>query len=285
MNEPTAGAGLFTMSDAAYHADPCPAPSLSSSIAAFLVERSPWHAWWHHPKLNPAWEPEGPSNTLEFGKLCHRLVLGKGAEIATWEGDDWRKKEARAFREEALAAGLIPVTLPQRERAEAVLEAFQKQMQLPEGHAERVWVAQDPVSDAFLRCRTDWDSGATIFDYKTISGSAHPRAAARHAANLGYDFQQAFYETVIGRVDPGLAGRLRFVFLFQEVDPPHALSQIEFTEADVGVQRRRVDFAIECWAECLRSGDWPGYRAEPVRMPLPEWRLRQFLEEEVSDGA
>ena len=42
-------AGIYTLSAEAYHADPCPEPSLSASIANVLLQRSPAHARIQHP--------------------------------------------------------------------------------------------------------------------------------------------------------------------------------------------------------------------------------------------
>ena len=49
-------AGIHDIPPREYHADPCPAPSLSRSIAKLLVERSPAHAYAAHPRLG------GPRN-------------------------------------------------------------------------------------------------------------------------------------------------------------------------------------------------------------------------------
>jgi hypothetical protein len=48
-----------------YHADPCPAPSFTQSIAKVLLEKSPAHARLAHPRLCPpvAADDEEPRNT------------------------------------------------------------------------------------------------------------------------------------------------------------------------------------------------------------------------------
>ena len=47
--------GIYRDIDALeYHSDPCPAPSLSSTIAKKLVSASAMHAFCEHPKLGGA---------------------------------------------------------------------------------------------------------------------------------------------------------------------------------------------------------------------------------------
>ncbi|WP_242401117.1 hypothetical protein [Acetobacter okinawensis] len=45
--------GIYDLPEAQYHADPCPTPSLSNSVARILLDESPMHAHFSHPRLNP----------------------------------------------------------------------------------------------------------------------------------------------------------------------------------------------------------------------------------------
>ena len=55
-----------------YHADCCPVPSLSSSIARKLINESPAHAYLAHPKLGKG--PNESTNSLSLGSLVHSLM-------------------------------------------------------------------------------------------------------------------------------------------------------------------------------------------------------------------
>ena len=46
----------YDMTTDEYHADPCPEPSLSASIAETIWRESPNHARNEHPRLNPNFE-------------------------------------------------------------------------------------------------------------------------------------------------------------------------------------------------------------------------------------
>ena len=88
---------------AAYHADPAPEPSLSSSVARILVERSPRHAWWAHPRLNPDFAPDRGSDAAAVGSAVHAVALeGEWDRIAFIEAPDWRTKAAKEARSNAL---------------------------------------------------------------------------------------------------------------------------------------------------------------------------------------
>jgi len=276
--------GVYRMPATEYHADPAPTPSLSAGIANRFVNESPLHAWWSHRRLNPDFH-EQESNRLSLGTLCHTLLLGEGRDVAVFDGSNWQKKEAREFRAAALAEGKTPVTTPQYERCMSVVEAARSQLAgLCDGcEPEQVWLAHEGPA-LWVRCMTDWYDAQQkiVYDYKTTAVSAEPFGAVpRQVANLDYDFKQAFYERVMTRVHPSLDGRLRFRFIFQEIDAPYALSIVELDEASIEVSRRRVAQAVRDWGQCIRRDQWPGYPLGPHRVQLPEWRLRTLLNDEL----
>src|SRR6478736_1784528 len=106
------------LTEAQYHADPAPIPSLSSSCAKTLVQKSPMHAYAEHPRLGAAHRED--TDEMDFGSLAHRLLLGKGAEIAELSSDSWRGKEAAAFWDKAKAEKKIPVLSKNLVRAESM---------------------------------------------------------------------------------------------------------------------------------------------------------------------
>ena len=64
--------GIYELSAEEYHADPCPTPSLSSSIARTLLASSPHHAWWEHPRFNPGRVRE-EDEKFDLGTAAHAL--------------------------------------------------------------------------------------------------------------------------------------------------------------------------------------------------------------------
>ena len=117
--------GVYDLDAAAYHADPCPEPSLSSSIGKLIVGRSPLHAKCAHPRLNPDYQPR-ESGKFDLGSTVHKLILGKGAEVVAIEADDWRTKAAKEARDTARGDGKTPMLVGQLERAVLMYEAVLK---------------------------------------------------------------------------------------------------------------------------------------------------------------
>jgi hypothetical protein len=116
------GFGIHDISAEAYHADPAPVPSLSSTLARLILNRSPRHAWTAHPRLNPDYEGKD-SKTFDIGRAAHRAVLGKGGDFVPYPEEVLAKNgaasttAAKEWAEEMRSRGMTPV---KAEEAEAV---------------------------------------------------------------------------------------------------------------------------------------------------------------------
>ena len=117
--------GIHQIAAEAYHADPAPAPSLSSTIAKVLLGQSPLHAWTASPRLNPAWEPKY-SKTFDIGRAAHRETLGAGSDFCAIPDDILASngaastKAAKEFIESAREAGLTPLKSDEVTQIEAM---------------------------------------------------------------------------------------------------------------------------------------------------------------------
>ena len=58
--------GVYQLDALAYHADPCPVPSLSAGVAHTLLTQSPLHAKYCHPRLTAQPPEENGEHTLEY---------------------------------------------------------------------------------------------------------------------------------------------------------------------------------------------------------------------------
>lgn len=278
------------VSAADYHAGTTDAPALSASIARVLVLRSPAHARAAHPVLNPERERE-ESTKFDIGTAAHRLLLeGEDAIVAVLAAD-WRTKEAKEARDDARAAGRIPLLVEQAGDVRSMVAEARAQLSVHratpplfvEGKPEQTLVWED---DLGVTCcaRLDWlhDDYGAIDDYKTTSASADPQAWSRTMYGIGGDLQVAFYMRGVER----LTGvRPVFRYVVQETYPPYALSVVDLSPAALAFAESKVERAIELWSECVESGSWPGYSQLVASIELPTWAEMQWLEREGVEAA
>lgn len=120
----------FDMAEDVYHSDPCERPSLSSSIGKVLLAQSPRHAWTAHPRLSPKFET-GNARKFDLGKAVHAIGLeDKPERIAIIPHADYRTNAAKAARDDALAAGLMPLKTDEYEQALAIAMSMRKELPL-----------------------------------------------------------------------------------------------------------------------------------------------------------
>lgn len=282
--------GAYVLSAERYHADPCPAPSLSSSIVKTLLGKSPRHAWTEHPRLNPAFVAEDRSQ-FDIGNAAHSLMLGDPKDFVVIDAPDWRKKEPKALRDAAYAKGKIPLLAHEWERVETMVKMGRAQLAL---HEDAHGAFKDGVpeitlvwreGDVWCRCRLDWlpSEEKTFRDYKTTSVSANPDTFGRQLYQLGYDVQGAFYRrgirAVLGIPDPA------FELVVQEIAPPYALSVMGLPPAAIDIAERKVEEALRLWSWCLKNDSWPGYPGRTCYVEPPPWHETAWLEREARDGA
>lgn len=283
-------AGAWDMPEAAYHRDPAPAPSLSSSLAKVMVTETPADARRAHPKLNPDWQPGAPTKDMDLGTAAHRMLLEGGSGVyVVKDHSDWRTKDAKDQKAKARAKGqvavldadyhmLVDLAAAGREKLARCGYEFER---LP---SEVTFVYQCPQYRSWRRCRVDalLDTGSTltVFDYKLTATSPHPGKWGRQAADMGYHIQAAFYIDLLENLYPAYAGRIDFVFLVQNRDTG-MMSLNGLAEYDLAVGRRQVAYAIDQWSQCVALDEWPGYPDAICRAPMPEWAHRTWIEREL----
>jgi hypothetical protein len=276
--------GFHDMTDAEYHSDPCPQPSLSASIAKVLIGKSPLHAWYAHPKLNPDYEPERHS-AFDIGTAAHEALLLGMDRVHVIHAKDWRKAETQAERDEARAAGKIPILAGQYRNLSDMLTVAQiaiKQcpdlsgMTLADGRAEQAMVWRE--GPTWCRSKMDWiaNDHSLIIDYKTTSGSAEPNDWTRTSlVTNGNDLQAAFYRRGVKAITGKSAA---FVFLVQEIKPPFACSFIGMPPAFLALGEAKLADALDTWARCMKSGHWPGYSPRICWAEPPAWAEMRYQE-------
>lgn len=276
--------GIHALPAEAYHGDPCPAPSLSASIAKLLLEKTPRHAWMMHPRLNPDYQAETKAS-FDLGSAAHALVLGDEQRFAVVDADDWRTNAAKAARDDAYKAGKVPLLPHQFAAAKAMAAAARAQLDASSeaqdafrnGRPEQTMIWRE--GDVWCRARLDWlpAGGNVFYDYKSTGASAHPDLwGQRTMFDIGADVQAGFYRrgirALLGIKDP------HFRFVVQENEPPYALSIIGLSPAARILADMKAEIAIETWRWCITHGRWPGYPGRVAYPDLPVWQERKWTE-------
>jgi hypothetical protein len=276
--------------DAEYHGDPCPAPSLSSSIAKILLQQTPGHAWWAHPRLNrsKALEVEESTKAQQAGSVLHKLLLGQGRPVAVLNFDNYRTNAAKTARDKAMAEGALPILAHEMAQAEEVAAGARKQIErtdtaevLLDGEAEVTGVWQED-NGVWCRMRIDWlpdsarEGGHIIVpDFKTTGKSAHPDKWQKDLFDYGGDIQAAFYERGLRKLVPNIR-TVDFRFVVIEQTEPYAVSVCRASNQALEQAHDTVDLAIRTWGELLKRGTnleaWPFYDTETVSIDPPTWR-------------
>jgi hypothetical protein len=279
-------AGIHLLSADEYRADPCDKPSLSSSIAAILCSQSPAHAWVAHPKLNPDFErAEKPH--FDLGTVVHQLLLeGHTDSLVTIDAENFRTKVAQEARDAAYADGKTPILIGELPRVNAMVAAVGEQLRshtadpplFTDGKAEQslVW---GEAGGIVCRARLDWlrDDHRTIDDLKTTSRSANPEQWTRTIFGMGYDVQAAWYLRGLKAVT-GADAEFRLAVI--ETSRPFALSVIGFGPDILTLARKKVEYALSLWRDCLVNDSWPGYPQQVCYAGLPAWEEGRWLEKE-----
>lgn len=280
-----AEAGVYDMPISEYVADPCVEPSLSSSIATLLLTRTPAHAQMKHPRLTPQVAEEKWSEAANFGSAVHAIVF-RGPDIAPIEVADWKTKDARKLRGEAIAAGKIPLLAHDVGRARTCAKFADEALHTLTGgqllDVEKTWVWQD--GGVWCRCRPDAyvrESMRHIIDLKVTGTNALD--ANRQFFSMGYDMQAALYEAGANAIDPAGRGRRAINYLFIEDEPPFTARALPVSEATLTLARKQLLMARNIWRECLRTKTW---NIGPLLLPpsdRPAWQEAKMLERELNE--
>lgn len=275
-------AGVHNITMEEYVMDPCPTPSLSSSVAIELLEKSPAHARLLHPRMERPPQNEW-SSAANFGSAVHTLVFG-GPAIVQVHANNWQTKIAKEAREQALLSGMIPLLVDDFDRATQVAAHADVALNslASEWEFEQTFLWQrGPV---WLRCRTDAVTPdlRTIVDLKTTGTNA--RDANRQFFAQGYDMQAAFLEAGADSVDPSSARGRKIYYLFAETEPPFASSILEVTESVLIIARKKRIAATNLWRKCLETGVWPSYPTTPMMAARPSWSEYAWLMREEMDS-
>lgn len=280
-------AGIYQLPADVYHADPCPAPSLSSTLAKTMIAQSPLHAWDKSPLLNPNYEPTD-SKTFDIGRAAHRAVLGQGEGYVAIPNDMLASngaastKAAKEFIEEARASGLTPLKADEVDQIGTIADKVRAKLDrmgidIDPAHSEVTAIAQ--IDGVWCRAMIDnapTDPRQPLYDLKTCE-DASPQAVERSIMNYGYQLQAQHYIDVW----KAATGEDRaFCFVFVEKKSPHEVTLARIANGTMVIARKQAIRAREMWANCIKAQSWPGYPDGIMEIDLPAYWQERWLERE-----
>lgn len=280
--------GVVANSNAEYHSG----PGTSVSHLKVLVERTPSHL---HLALS---NPTPPTASMRLGTALHCWVLERPefhkrfaicpAEISL------NSKIGRELVAEAAAEGREVLSAEDAIKVEAM---GRKLLERPpvkgllafphECETSLYW--RDAATGVLCRARPDlmiepceqFPNGL-ILDLKTcVDASAN--AFSKAADKLGYHMQAAWYsdgfQKLYGTALPPL-----FVFAAVENEPPFEAKLWPASDGQIRLGRAQCRRTLEIYAECERTGVWPGYPEDMAPLPLTPWGINKLKQLEGNDG-
>lgn len=264
-----------------YHSmEICDAPSISSTGLKTISGKSAYH-YWYDSALNPNRPQQEQKTHFNVGKGVHDLLLlqdlfpknyfilpeGYNGTLKKWA--DYKDERAEAIR-----SGVPILTFDQHRMVYAMAEQVEKdelaKALIVSGIPEMTLAAKDPMTGVWIRSKPDIlpDTKDIIPDIKT-SRSAHPRDFEKQATELGYFQSAAHYMDVIELIYGEPQTKRRFVLIVVESTPPHLVQIYHLDDEGIQMGRMLNRHALNTFAECLKTGVWPGYsRPESPILPL-----------------
>ena len=290
--------GIFDMDSETYHADPCPTPSLSAGMINDILV-APAKCWENSKRLNQDWQPPEKQEKFSIGSVSHlmflephavdeRVVVVRGKTKDGKPSAGYASQDAKEQRDAAFAAGKTPILPEQLAEIHKARDAFFAHAFVRQafdgGRFEQSLFWRHPIYGFWCRERPDFlaDSISHMNDYKA-TGNADPRQFGRHAYRMGYHRRAAHYlqgvECVFG-VKPD-----HYWFINQETKSPYLTSVCELDWQALEAGQAENDYAAGIFDDCLRRGDWYGYR-DPLhreadrafRVTLPNYALYEIDE-------
>lgn len=301
--------GVWDLPMAVYHSDCCEGPSISSSGLRTIWSQSPAHFFYDSP-YNPTRPEPKERPHFSIGRAAHHLLYlgrkGFDAEFAVRpsEWKDWRTNAAKEWRDEQLKAGLTIITDGELEAitgmarslgAHPLVRPGPGQSGILDGAVERSLIWQDEKTGVWLKSRPDnIPSGSGLFaDLKTAE-SVSDESLERSLASFGYHMQAALVAMASEAVLGLPADAFTFAFVWVEKAPPHCVRVTVLTGEDLERGRMQLRRAIDQFAACVASGEWPGpggSRRDAEYLQLPAWAAKridqqlEFAAAEANDNA
>lgn len=261
--------------------------TLSQGQMRRLLEETPLDFAFNNVQLNPEGAEERILETVAArrGDVVHQLALGKGKGFAVGDFADWRTKEAKAFRDNAVGDGLVPIKRKDFEEAEVMAEVVVERIrEALDGAAYETEVAflyqeMTQAGPVWVRGLMDvWCEDLGVILDPKVTAMLYDGKVERHLVSMGWDRQAALYPHAVGTI-LGQAGRIKFADLMVKPEAPFTSRVVRLEKAWEASAVKQCKIAMERFGACLYAGRWPGFE-ETAFVQLPGWedKRREAME-------
>jgi hypothetical protein len=215
------------------------------------------------------------TDKMAFGSLVHALCLTPElveAQYVMAPFDDFRTKEARAWRDEQVDTGKSVVKETDWHRAEDIKEAVME--------SQYVWslgaccyevAAFAQIGGTVVSGMVDFlpHSGEALVDLKTTSTIGDVGNLTKLVMNMGYHWQAALYLDLVNAC--GEKQYEHFEFLFVEDQAPHEIAVVRLSPRFIELGRIGYMNAIAKWQEAVKTKQFKPAIDVVVEIEPPAW--------------
>ena len=291
---PITAPGVYDIEIERYHHDAtlCDGPSISASGLKAVDDCAA--RYWATSPYNPNRVQRKETTALNLGRAAHAVVLGEPEflkyfivspyeEFRTNQAKEWRDAQTCTILKAPEFEIVLAMAKSQRE-SPYVMQAFER------GRAEQSLIWKDAETGIWLKARPDWlpddPSQRFVVDYKTAV-TIEPRKLSSDAFKFGYHIQAGLQMDGL-QFALGIKRPLGIAHVVQEKEPPFLCDLRMFQPEQLDLGRLIYRRALRKFADCMSSGKWPGYTADPQYFETPRWiaaQLEEFSDDDDGNGA
>jgi exodeoxyribonuclease VIII len=244
------------------------APAISGSALAKIDATTPAH--WRASLATRKQTPE-----MAFGTAFHSYVLEPGkfaAEYAVKPEDmSFATKEGKAWRaEQGNKAIIAHDDFEALKGMAAAMRAKPMTAKLLAGAKPEVTLF-DQIAGTWVKSRPDAlnERLGVAVNLKTCEDASDGAVQKRIA-----DFGGTYYVSAALCLDVlrSVTGRdWQYIFVFVEKEAPYESRRVMLKPTVIDWGRMRYKRALATFAECMKSGVWPGYPDDTIEADLPVW--------------
>lgn len=302
--------GFYQISLDRHHAQPCDGPSVTSGVLRKMELDSPADVW-AFSLLNPNRWVKPQTDALRLGRAMAAYVEGgmdavaqhfavlpadkprkpTVAQIAAYDAGKITEanKVSVEFWRAADADPRDKISDAEREMIEnmgSVLASDPVACAAMGGIPEVTMAVRDDRTGLWLLSRPDtvsFDGMMTDFKKMNTQGRAfNHRVVDNRITEHGYDMQMAFAADVFEQITGNRPDVVAIVAQWDQA--PHHVIVRELLDEDLRIASFRNRRAIARFAECLKSGHWPGPGDDVSYYLRPDWQRDMILQQMNTEG-